>query len=102
MRSAGNRDVVRRRLQVLHAHVFLVAPPGTRCMAKPRADRHQGEISVRERPCHPRPSADLTVQPIDHVVFADARPVLVGEIAVGQRLLDTVLRRRSSPFVPSN
>ena len=48
-------------------------------------------ISVRERPYHPRPSADLTVQPLDHVVGADARPVLAGEIAVGQRLLDAVL-----------
>ena len=48
-------------------------------------------ISVRERPYHPRPSADLTVQPLDHVVGADARPMLAGKIAVGQRFLNAVL-----------
>jgi len=48
-------------------------------------------ISVRERPYHPRPSADLTVQPLDHVVGADARPMLAGKIAVGQCLLNAVL-----------
>ena len=76
MKSAGNRGVVQSRLQVLHVHVFLVAPLGARHMAQPRADQHQGGISVRERPYHPRPSVDLSVQPLDHVVCADARPVL--------------------------
>ena len=37
-------------------------------------------ISVRERPYHPRPSADLTVQPLDRVVGTDARPMLAGKI----------------------
>ena len=89
--SAGNRGVVQSRLQVLHVHVFLVAPLGARHMAEPGADQHQGGISIRERPHHPRPAADLPVQPLDHVVGADARPVLAGEIAVGQRLLNAVL-----------
>ena len=87
MRSAGNRGVVHDRLQVLHVHVFLAAPPGTRHMAEPGADRHQGGVPVRECPHHTGAPADLTVQPFDHVVCADARPVLAGEIAVGQRLL---------------
>ena len=60
-------------------------------MAQPRADQHQGGVAVRECPYHPRPSADLTVQPLDHVVSADARPMLTGKIAVGQRLLNAVL-----------
>ena len=55
-------------------------------MAQPRADQHQGGISVRECPHHPRPPADFPVQPLDHVVGADARPVLAGEIAIGQCL----------------
>ena len=67
---------------MLHVHVFLVAPLGTCHMAQPRADQHQGGISVRERPHHPRPSADLTVQPLDHVVGTDAGPVFAGKIAV--------------------
>ena len=91
MKSAGNGDVVQSRLQVLHVHVFLVAPLGARHVAKPRADQHQGGVAIGECPYHSRPSADLTVQPLDHVVGADARPVLAGKIAVGQRFLNAVL-----------
>ena len=90
MKSAGNRGVVQSRLQVLHVHVFLVAPLGTCHMAQPRADQHQGGVAVRECPHHPRPSADLTVQPLDHVVGTDAGPMLAGKIAVGQRFLCTI------------
>ena len=82
MKSAGNRGVIHDRLQVLHVHVFLVAPLGARHMAQPRADQHQGGVAVRERSYHSRPSADLTVQPLDHVVGADARPVFAGKITV--------------------
>ena len=82
MKSAGNRGVVQSRLQVLHVHVFFAAPLAARHMAQPRTDQHQGGVAVRERPYHSRPSADLTVQPLDHVVGADARPMLAGKIAV--------------------
>ena len=82
MKSAGNRGVVHDRPQVLHVHVFLVAPLGTCHMAQPRADQHQGGVAVWECPHHPRPSADLTVQPLDHVVGTDAGPVFAGKIAV--------------------
>ena len=60
-------------------------------MAKSGADQRQGGISVREHPYHPRPSADLTFQPLDHIVGADAGPMLTGKIAVGQRLFNAVL-----------
>ncbi len=40
MKSAGNRGVVQSRLQVLHVHVFLVAPLGARHVAEPGADQH--------------------------------------------------------------
>ena len=83
MKSAGNRGVVHGCLQVLHVHVFLVAPLGTCHMAQPRADQHQGGVAVRERSHHAGSAADLTVQPLDHVVGADARPMLAGKIAVG-------------------
>ena len=33
MKSTGNRGVVQSRLQVLHVHVFLVAPLGARHVA---------------------------------------------------------------------
>ena len=50
LKSAGNRGVVQSRLQVLHIHVFFAAQLGTRHVAKPRADQHQGGVAVRERP----------------------------------------------------
>ena len=91
LKSAGNRGVVHSRLQVLHVHVFLVAPLGTCHMAQPRADQHQGGVAVRERPHHAGSAADLTVQPLNHVVGTDARPMLAGEVTVGQCLLNAVL-----------
>ena len=91
MKSAGNRGVVHDRLQVLHVHVFLVAPLGARHVAEPGADQHQGGVAVRERPHHAGSAADLTVQPLNHVVGADTRPMLAGKVAVGQRLLDAIL-----------
>ena len=76
MKSAGNRDVVHDRLQVLHVHVFLVAPLDACHMAEPGADQHQGGVAVRERSHHAGSAADLPVQPLDHVVGADARPII--------------------------
>lgn len=77
---------------MLHVHVFLVAPLGTRHMAKSRADQHQGSVPVRQRPHHAGSAADLTIQPLDHIVSADACPVLAGEVVVGQRLRNAVFR----------
>ena len=91
MKSAGNEGVVQSRLQVLHVHVFLAAPLGARHMAKPGADQYQSGVAVRERSHHAGSAADLTVQPFDHVVGADARPMLAGKIAVGQSFLNAVL-----------
>ena len=91
MKSAGNEGVVRDRLQVLHVHVYLVAPLGASHMAEPGTDQHKCRVAVRETAHHPCPTADLTVQPLDHVVGADAGPMLAGKIAVGQRFLDAIL-----------
>ena len=95
MKSAGNEGVVQSRLQVLHVHVFLVAPLGARHMAQPRTDQHQGGISVRECPHHAGPAADLPVQPLDHIVGTDTRPMLSGKIAGGQRFFHSLLRMTS-------
>ena len=105
MKSAGNGGVVQSCLQMLHVHVFLAAPLGARRVAKSGADQHQGRVPVRERPQHARPPTDLSVQPLDHVVGTDARPVLAGKIAVGQRFLNAVLihgdrHQNSNFFVP--
>ena len=98
MKSAGNGGVVQSCPQMLHVHVFLAAPLGARRVAKSGADQHQGRVAVRERPHH-TDAADLTVQPLDHVVGADARPVLAGKSAVGQRFLCTILGHSLlSPF----
>ena len=91
MKSAGNRDVVQSRLQMLHIHVLLVAPLRSRHMTQPCTDQHQRRVSIGERSHHTRPAADLTVQPLDRIAGADTRPVLAGKITAGQRLLDAVL-----------
>ena len=76
MKSAGNRGVVHDRLQVLHVHVLLAAPLGTCHMTKAGTDQHQGRVAIGERPHHAGSAADLTVQPLDHVVCTDAGPML--------------------------
>ena len=58
LKSASNRGVGQSCLQMLHVHVLLVAPLGVGYMAQPRADQHQGGVTVRECPHHPRPTAD--------------------------------------------
>ena len=76
---------------MLHVHVFLVAPLGASHVAQSGADQHQGGVPVWERPHHAGAAADLTVQPLDHIVGTNACPMLAGKIAVGQCLLNTVL-----------
>ena len=71
---------------MLHVHLFLAAPLG-----ESRVDQHQSRVPVREHPHHTGPAADLTVQPLDHIVGADARPVLTGKVTLGQRFLNAVL-----------
>ena len=84
MKSAGNEGVVQRRLQVLQVHIFFVAPLRARYMAKPGPDQHQSRVAVRERSHHAGSAADLPIQPLNHVVGTDARPMFAGKIAVGQ------------------
>ena len=78
------------------------SPTGARRVAKSGADQHQGRVPVRECPHHARPPTDLPVQLLDHVVGTDARPMLAGKIAVGQRFLNAVLihgdRHQNSNF----
>ena len=76
---------------MLHVHVLLVAPLGAGHMAQPGTDQHEGGVAVRECPHHAGPAADLTVQPLDHVVGADAGSMLAGKIAVDQSFLNAVL-----------
>lgn len=58
------------------------APLGACHMAQPRADQHQGGAPIRECPYPAEPAAALTVQPLDHVVGVDARPVFAGKVTV--------------------
>ena len=60
-------------------------------MAMLGADHHQGEVPIWGRLHHTGPAADLTVQPFDHVVGADARLVFAEKITVGQHFFNTVL-----------
>ena len=98
MKSAGNEGVVQSRLQMLHIHVLLVAPLSASHMAQPGADQHEGRVAVREGPHHTGPAAGLPVQPFNHIVGTDPGPMFIGKIAVGKRLLNTVLHLPGSLF----
>ena len=91
MRSADNRGVIQSRLYVLHIHVLFAASLGISHMTQPRADQHESGVPVRESSRHTRPVTDTPVQALDCIVGSDTRPVLTGEIAVGQWLLNAVL-----------
>ena len=98
MKSASNGGILSSRLQVLHVHVLLVATLGTSHMAQPGTDQHKSGIAVRETAHHTSAAADLPVQPFNHIVGADASPVLTGKIAVSQRFLNSILHLLSSLF----
>ena len=76
---------------MLHVHVLLVAPLGAGHMAQSGTNQHEGRVAVREGPHHTGPAADLPVQPLNHIVSSDPGPVLIGEITVGQRFLNTIM-----------
>ena len=63
---------------MLNIHVLFVAPLGADYMAQSGADQHQGRVAVRERPHHTGPAADFPVQPLNHIIGADPRPMLIG------------------------
>ena len=67
-------------------------------MTQPGTNQHQGGIAIRETANHPRPSADLPVQSLNHIVSSDSGPVFIGKITVGQGFLNTVLHLFSSLF----
>lgn len=48
MRSASSRGILKNCLQVLHVHVFLVAPLGSDHVAQSGTDQHEGRVAVRE------------------------------------------------------
>ena len=66
MKSAGNRGVLQGSLEVLHVHVFLVAPLGAGHMAQAGTDQHEGGVAIREGAHHPGPAADLPVEPLNN------------------------------------
>ena len=93
MKSANNGGILNGSLQVLHVNVLLVASLGTSYMAESGTDQHEheGRVAVREAAHHTGAAADLPVQPSNHIIGADARPVFTGKVSVSQRFLDAVL-----------
>ena len=84
MKSASNGGVLQGSLQVLHVHVHLVAPLGAGHMAQPGTDQHEGGVAVWETAHYTSAAADLTVQPLNNIVGADASPVLAGKVTIGK------------------
>ena len=83
---------------MLHVHILLVAPLGAGHMAQAGADQHKGRVTIREAAHHTGAAADLPVQSLNHIIGADASPVLAGKISVGQCLFNAVLHFLGSLF----
>ena len=50
--------------QVIHVHIAFFSPGGTRYMAQPGTDQHQGAVSIRKRANGPCPSLNLPIYPL--------------------------------------
>lgn len=72
---------------MLHSRISY-CPEDTCHMPQPCAAQHQGTIPVGDRPRHPRPPTDLTVQSLDHFAGTDAHPILAGKVAVDHCLFN--------------
>lgn len=71
-RRLSDRDHgILKLVESLHAHVALCAPSSADHMAQSGTDQHQRRMTVREGACHLCPSADLPVQPLQHVGTPD-------------------------------
>lgn len=61
MKSASNGGILNGSLQMLHVHVFLVAPLCAGHMAEPGTDQHESRVAVREAANNTGAAADLPV-----------------------------------------
>lgn len=75
---------------MLHVHIFLVAPLGAGNMPESGADQHECRIAVRKTAHHAGAPADLTIQPFNDVVGADASPMFRRKICIDQGLFHAV------------
>ena len=62
---------------------------------------NHGVVQAVSFPTHALSDALFPVQPLDHIVGADACPMFTGKIAVGQRLLNAVLNLSGSLQYPT-
>lgn len=85
-------------LQVLHVHVLLVSPLGTSHMTQPGTNQHKGRVAVHKTARHTSTTADLAVQSLNDIVGADASPVFIGKLAVGQCLLNAIFYLLAASF----
>ena len=91
MKAASNGSVLNGSIQALHVHVLLVAPLSGSYMVRLGTNRHQSKAAVQESAHYTGAVADLPVQPLNHIIGADASPVLAGKITVGQGFLNAIL-----------
>ena len=68
MKAASDGGLLKGRLQVLHIHVFLVAPLGASYIPQPGTDQHESGVAVWEGSHHTGTAADLPVQQLETIV----------------------------------
>ena len=91
MKSANNGGILNGSLQMLHVHVFLVAPLGASHMTQPGSDQHEDRVAIREAPHYTSAEAALPVQPLNDIVGSNTGPAFTWKLSVGQILLNTIL-----------
>ena len=92
MKLTSNGGVLNGSLQVLHVHVFSVAPLGASHMAEPGTYQHESRVAVREAPNHTGTAADLPVQTFQHVGGRNLSCVQLREGIKRQRILQAVFQ----------
>ena len=60
--------------------------------------RSKSRVTIREAAHHTGAATDFPVQSLNYIIGPDASPVLAGEIAVSQRLLNAILHLLGSLF----
>ena len=91
MKLAGNRDVLKYHLQVLHVPVFLIAPLSTGHIAQPDLGQHKRKIAVREIAHHTSAVVNRLVQSFNDIIGTDTSLVFAEKIAVSQRFFSCAL-----------
>ena len=89
--STSNQSTVFNKNEMLHIHIFFVAPLRTGNMAQASAYQHESGVAIGKCADHPCSAANFTVEAFDNVICANPCPMLEWEIGIGQCFFNSIL-----------